>query len=110
MEKWILKLIGLALLGLFGYVFYSEGLPAVLGEPADVQVCAAGLLTALLGVLLAMRWQFHGGILIFVGMIPFYVTGLSYRLGWFFYVLAVMGALHMLFGVFERLAPKGKKK
>ncbi len=65
-----------------GHAFSAEGLPNPFTQPWDVRLEFLGLFSAVLGVILAWKWELLGGLLIIGGMMVFHVIEKQIWLAW----------------------------
>ena len=84
---WTARAIGVFVAGVVvalvvAHAFSDEGLPNPLNQPWDVRLEFLGLFSAVLGVILAWKWELLGGLLIIGGMMVFHVIEKQIWLGY----------------------------
>jgi hypothetical protein len=69
--RWVARIIGTVLVGLTLVIAIGEGMPNLFTQPFVIQIGFLALTLVLLGILLAWRWEFLGGIISLVGWVLF---------------------------------------
>ncbi|MEA2063375.1 MAG: hypothetical protein U9P14_06740 [Gemmatimonadota bacterium] len=72
--RWIARVLGTLLCMLIAAFAIGEGFPDPLTLSLPEQLLFAGMITMLLGLIAAWRWEFIGGVLILVGYTFFMVV------------------------------------
>ena len=72
--RWVARIIGTVLVGLTLVIAIGEGMPNLFTQPFVIQIGFLALTLVLLGILLAWRWEFLGGIISLVGWVLFVVA------------------------------------
>ena len=105
---WTGRIIGIFVAGVvvamvFGHAFSEEGLPNLLTEPWGVRLEFLGLFSAVLGVVLAWKWELLGGLLIIGGMMVFHIAEGTLWLGTVFELFDLTGVLFVAHWYLKRL-------
>ena len=95
--RWVARIIGTWLVAVIVLVAVREGMPNPIAQPAIVQVGFVALTLILTGILVGWRWELTGGLLSLIGVGLFYVPVRDSAKGltWFFWALAIPGALYV---------------
>jgi hypothetical protein len=97
--RWAARTIGALIVVLFFIMLFAEGLPSDLTSAE--QVMFATLAVMILGVVLAWKWEWLGGLLTFIGFAGFWYTqGRFPHLTFALFPLA--GILHIAAWLFDR--------
>jgi len=72
--RWMARILGVVLVALTVLIAIGEGLPNPLTQPFIIQIGFYALGLVLLGILLAWRWEFSGGMISLVGWVVFLVA------------------------------------
>jgi hypothetical protein len=94
--RWIARVLGIVLVGLLLLIAVGEGVPSPFSHPFVITMGLLAIILVPLGILLAWRWEFLGGIMSLAGRILFVVAEtINWRHPFFFILLAVPGLLFL---------------
>ena len=72
--RWTARILGTVLVGLTLLIAIGEGMPNPFTQPFVIGIGFLALALVLLGILLAWRWEFLGGIMSLVGWVLFFLA------------------------------------
>ena len=94
--RWIARVIGIVLVGFVLLLAIGEGVPNPFSHPFLITIGFFALTLVLLGILVAWRWEFPGGIMSLAGWVLFVVAEtINWRHSFFFILLAVPSLLFL---------------
>jgi hypothetical protein len=95
--RWTARIIGTLLVLLSVAIAIGEGMPNPLTLPAWAQIIFLALALIMVGILIAWRWEFAGGVLSLagfcLGIVP--LNNSPRGLTWFYFALALPGVLYV---------------
>jgi len=94
--RWTARLVSVALLALLVAFAVGEGLPNPLGQPIVVNLLSVAMLTMMVGLIIAWKWEGVGGLLILGGFGFFAAVNHGIRLNVVFGPMVVTGLLFLL--------------
>jgi hypothetical protein len=94
--RWIARIIGIALLGLVAAFAIGEGVPNPLRGSLPEKLCHVGLLTMIVGQILAWKWEGLGSLLILGGFALFAIVNHGVPLNIVFGPWLVTGLLYLV--------------
>ena len=99
--RWIARIMGTLLLLLIVTVAIGEGLPNTLAQPLDVNLLFAAMLTMIVGLIVAWKWEGVGGLLILGGFAFFAIVNHGIRLNLVFGPMLAVGLIFLGCGWLE---------
>ena len=94
--RWIARVIGTMLVGLTLMLAIGEGVPNLFTQPFSVQLGFLALALVLIGILIAWRWEFIGGLLSLGGWVLFiFAERVSLQRSVFFILLGLPSLLFL---------------
>jgi hypothetical protein len=94
--RWIARIMGTLLLLLIATIAIGEGFPNPLAQPLDVILLFAAMLTMVVGLIVAWKWEGVGGLLILGGFTFFAIVNHGIQLNLAFGPILVVGMLYLL--------------
>lgn len=68
--RWTARIVGTAILVLIAAIAIGEGVPNLLAQPLPVNLLFVAMLTMVVGLIAAWKWEGIGGLLTLGGMAP----------------------------------------
>ena len=106
--RWAARIVGTLLVFVSVVIAIGEGMPNPLTQPIWSQVIFLGLGLIMIGILLGWRLELAGGIISLagfcVGFVPLYNSARG--MTWFYFTLALPGALYIASAVLRRYIEK----
>jgi len=93
--RWLARLLGTAILVLIAAIAIGEGLPNPFAQPLDVNLLFAAMLTMMIGMIVAWKWEGIGGLLILGGFAFFAVVNHGIRFNIVFGAMLGAGVLYL---------------
>ncbi len=93
--RWTARLLGTAILVLIVAFAIGEGLPNPLAQPLAVNLLFAAMLTMMVGLVLAWKWEGIGGLLILGGLAFFAIVNHGVPLNIIFVPWLLTGLLYL---------------
>jgi hypothetical protein len=94
--RWTARLVGTAILALIAALAIGEGVhPARLFETLPVTLLTIAMLTMLVGIVVAWKWERIGGILILSGLAFFAIVNHGVKLSLVFGPMLAVGLLYL---------------
>jgi NADH:ubiquinone oxidoreductase subunit 2 (subunit N) len=87
-------MVGTAILALIVAFAVGEGLPNPLNQPLDVILLSVAMLTMVVGLVMAWRWERIGGLLVLGGLAFFAIVNHGVQLNVVFGPMLVVGLLY----------------
>ena len=94
--RWTARIVGTAILALVVAIAIGEGLPNPVGQSLDVNLLSVAMLTMMVGLIVAWKWEGVGGLLILSGWAFFAVVNHGVRFNVVFGPLLVTGIMYVV--------------
>ncbi|MGA2034919.1 MAG: hypothetical protein ABSG68_21940 [Thermoguttaceae bacterium] len=97
--RWTARVVGTAILALIAAIAIGEGVhPARLFETLPVALLTVAMLTMVVGLVVAWKWERIGGVLILGGLAFFAIVNHGVRLNLVFGPILAVGLLYLGYG------------
>jgi hypothetical protein len=93
--RWTARILGTAILLLIVAIAVGEGLPNPFAQPVEVQLLFAAMLTIMVGLILAWKWELLGGLLILGGFAFFAIVNHGIKLNLAFGPMLAVGLVYL---------------
>ncbi|MGO8748662.1 MAG: hypothetical protein ACLQNE_22050 [Thermoguttaceae bacterium] len=93
--RWLARIIGTLILLLIAAFAIGEGLPNPFAQPLNVNLLFAALLTMVMGLVLAWKWERLGGFLILGGFAFFAIVNHGIKLNLALGPMLALGLLYL---------------
>ena len=108
--RWVARILGTFLAGLVlvfvvAHALGEEGLPNPFTQPLGVALEFVGLFAAVLGAVIAWKWEGLGGVMVLGGMMIFHVVERDIWLAWG-ELFDLTGVLFLVYWYFKRFRVK----
>ena len=100
--RWTARVVGTAILALIVALAVGEGVPNPLALPIREQLLSIALVTMIVGLIVAWKWERIGGPLILGGFAFFAIVNHGVRLNLVFGPMFVVGLIYLACGWMKR--------